>query len=250
MDLLAVNNLTVWYETLFGDIRALDHLTLTVQSGTVTCLLGRNGAGKTTLLNTISGVVTDYDGKITQGDIHFAGKSLIKWTPAVIVSSGISHAPQGRHIFHTLSVKDNLKLGAYVKRHQKHAHRILREQMAAIYALFPVLGAKSSHRAGHLSGGEQQMLAIARALMSSPKLLILDEPFLGLAPGIINQILEGITTLKHQGLSLLLAEQNASAALSVADTGLVMEEGFIVAGGDPKTLQTRPKVKELFFGEM
>jgi branched-chain amino acid transport system ATP-binding protein len=247
--ILEISKLTVWYESLFGDIRSLDRCSLGVHKGRITCLLGVNGSGKTTLLRTLSGVIEDYDGKITHGEISFDGKKIIGFRPSHIVALGIGHAPQDRHIFYTLSIKDNLLLGAYMQRKGKGAGMIMDKAMQDVFDLFPVLQERQHQKSGTLSGGEQQMLSIARALMGAPRLLLLDEPFLGLAPIVIGEILNALERLKRKDLTILLAEQNAKAALSIADNGYVMDEGFIVARGEAQELLTSSKVREIYFGE-
>jgi branched-chain amino acid transport system ATP-binding protein len=208
-----------------------------------------NGAGKTTLLKTISGVVEDEDGKITHGNLFFMGKDIIGLRPSEIVTLGIGHAPQDRHVFHTLSVRDNLLLGSFVNRKGHNGKKLIRQHMEDVYGLFPVLKQRMNQKSGTLSGGEQQMLSIGRALMSNPRLLLLDEPFLGLAPIIINQIERSLLMLKKKNLSILLAEQDIKSALSIADKGYVMDEGYIVIGGDAEELLNSAKIKEVYFGE-
>ena len=247
--ILEINKLTVWYESLFGDIRSLDRCSLVVHKGAITCLLGVNGAGKTTLLRTLSGVIDDYDGKITHGEIAFDNKKITGLRPSRIVALGIGHSPQDRHIFYTLSIEDNLLLGAYMRRKGKKARMIIDRAVQDVFDLFPILQERRRQKSGTLSGGEQQMLSIGRALMGAPRLLLLDEPFLGLAPIVIKEILDSLDRLKQKGLTILLAEQNAKAALSIANDGYVMDEGFIVAKGEAKELLTSTKVKEIYFGE-
>jgi len=249
LKLLEIKNTTIWYESLFGDIRALDRCSLGIEKGNITCLLGINGAGKTTLFRTISGVISDFDGKITVGDILFNNKSLLKLNPHTIVSMGIGHAPQGRHIFYTLPVEDNLHLGAYPNRKELDSKKKIEKQKHFIFDLFPVLKERRLQKAGTLSGGEQQMLSIGRALMSRPKLLLLDEPFLGLAPVIIEEILKSLKYLKENDLTIFLAEQNAKAALSIADFGFVMDDGYIISQGDAGQLSASKVIQEVYFGD-
>jgi len=249
LKILEINKLTIWYESLFGDIRALDRCSLSIDKGSISCLLGVNGAGKTTLFRTISGVVDDFDGKITQGEILFDQKTLLKCRPHTIVSFGIGHAPQGRHIFFTLSVEDNLYLGAYPIHKTIQSKKQLEDDKQHVYDLFPVLQKRRKQKAGTLSGGEQQMLSIARALMSRPKLLLLDEPFLGLAPVIIEEILTSLRHLKEKGLTIFLAEQNAKAALSIADFGFVMDDGYIVGQGNADQLSASKVIQDVYFGD-
>jgi branched-chain amino acid transport system ATP-binding protein len=247
--MLKINNLTIWYESLFGDIRALDRCTLSVKQGSISCLLGINGAGKTTLFRTISGVISDADGKVTTGEILFRSKNLLKLKPHSIVSKGIGHAPQGRHIFYTLSVEDNLYLGAYPNRKEKDSKHQIEKEKHYLYDLFPVLKNRRHQKAGTLSGGEQQMLSIGRALMHRPELLLLDEPFLGLAPIIIEEIITALTHLNKKGVTIFLAEQNAKAALAVSDVGFVIDDGYIVDQGDADQLINSRVIKEVYFGE-
>jgi len=249
LKLLEINNFTIWYESLFGDIRALDRCSLTIEQGNITCLLGINGAGKTTLFRAISGVIGDFDGKITNGEILFNNKNLLKLNPHRIVSMGIGHAPQGRHIFYTLSAEDNLYLGAYPNRKEVGSKKQMEKEKQYVYDLFPVLKERHQQKAGTLSGGEQQMLSIGKALMSRPKLLLLDEPFLGLAPVIIKEILKTLKYLKEKGLTIFLAEQNAKAALSIADFGFVVDDGHIVSQGDAGQLSASKIIQEVYFGE-
>lgn len=249
MTILDIDNLTLWYESLFGDIKALDRCSISVERGSVTALIGINGAGKTTLLMTISGVVGDYDGKLTDGRIVFEGRDITGLAPLGVVSLGIAHAPQDRHVFYTIGVEENLLLGAYHRRRHPDAAGAIEKDKEAVFELFPVLRERKKQKAGTLSGGEQQMLSIGRALMSSPRLLILDEPFLGLAPMVIDEILKAMGRLKERGLTLLVAEQNVTEILSVADIGYVMDEGFIVTKGTAMELWNSEKIRAVYLGE-
>jgi len=249
LKILEIKELTIWYESLFGDIRALDRCSLTVEDGSITCLLGINGAGKTTLFKTLSGVVEDFDGKIVNGEILFLNQNIRGQGPSKIVSLGIGQAPQGRHIFHTLSVENNLILGAYLKRKEIRANGTMEKEKRKIFDLFPVLRERRGQKAGTLSGGEQQMLSIGRALMSKPKLLLLDEPFLGLAPMIIEEIITVLKHLLHSGLSILVAEQNARAALSAADFGFIIDDGHIIGNGPSDRLINNTLIRKVYFGE-
>jgi len=249
LKLLEINNLTIWYESLFGDIRALDRCSLRIEQGNISCLIGINGAGKTTLFRAISGVIDDFDGKITAGKILFNSKVLLKQKPHRIVTMGIGHAPQGRHIFFTLSVDDNLTLGAYPNRKEKDSKHQIEKKKQEIFDLFPVLKERRQQKSGTLSGGEQQMLSIGRALMANPRLLLLDEPFLGLAPVVIEEILKALRLLKEKGLTIFLSEQNAKAALSAADVGFIIDDGYIVDRGDAGQLSASKVIQEVYFGD-
>lgn len=249
MAILEIDNLTVWYESLFGDIKALDRCSLSVEEKGITCVLGVNGAGKTTLLKTISGVVDDFDGRMTSGRVLFKGQDISDCAPSKIVSLGIGHSPQDRHVFFTLPVEDNLLLGAYSRRKSRNSREKIREDVEAVFNLFPVLGERRNQKAGKLSGGEQQMLSIGRALMSDPKLLLLDEPLMGLAPIVIEEIKESFKVLKKRGLTLLVGEQNVIEILDVADIGYVIDDGFIVDRGAAGELMNSRKIREVFLGE-
>jgi branched-chain amino acid transport system ATP-binding protein len=249
MALLDIHNLTVWYESLFGDLRALHRCSLSIPEGHVVSLLGVNGAGKTSLFMTISGVLKEYDGKVTEGHIRFLDKDILGIHAAVIVSLGLVHAPQGRHIFHSLSVADNLLLGGYTLRGTGGGKKRIGKNTDRIYHLFPVLAEKRGQSAGSLSGGEQQMLNIGRALMSAPSMMLLDEPFLGLAPLVIRMIAGAVTRLKEEGLTLCLAEQNTGAVLPLSDQVYMMDRGYIYPGGDPGALKENPAYTRLFPGD-
>ncbi len=245
MSLLQVERLTVWYESIFGDVRALDRCSLSVEKGSITCLIGQNGAGKSTLFKTVSGVISEEDGKITNGTIRFRGEEITGRSPPAVVSRGLLHAPQGRHVFHTMSVLDNLILGGYSRRRRKHHRTLAMERRNRIYELFPILRERAGQKAGTLSGGEQQMLSMGRALMADPELLMLDEPFLGLAPRIVEEILRALFALKREGLTLLLAEQDVRSALRAADCGIILERGYAIAAGSPEKLSELPTVRDL-----
>ncbi len=218
--MLKVNDVSTYY----GPIRALKQVNLHVEQGEIVALIGANGAGKTTLLNTISGLLNP-----RHGQILFDGHDIAGHSPESIVRLGVSLVPERRQIFSTLSVRDNLLLGAY--------HRFRRDgksldgDIAKMYELFPILEKRQAQMGGTLSGGEQQMLALARGLMSQPKLLMLDEPSVGLAPLIVREILRIVAELRTRGATILLVEQNARAALSVADRGYVLENGRIALEG-------------------
>jgi branched-chain amino acid transport system ATP-binding protein len=232
---LRVADLHVYY----GEIHALKGASLTVEKGEIVALLGPNGAGKTTTLKTISGLLAPRSGTIT-----LDGESLVGQPSHVIVHRGIAHSPEGRKIFNRLTVADNLELGAYLR-----ADGAIREDMERVFALFPRLRERRSQVAGTLSGGEQQMLAIGRALMTRPRLLLLDEPSMGLAPVLVEQIFETIQGINRQGTPILLVEQNAAVALTVAHRGYVLETGSIVLEGPARTLAADAGVRQAYLGE-
>jgi len=214
-----------------------------IQPGEIVCLIGANGAGKTTLLNTISGLIVPREGEILFEDKPIQGKS-----PEEIVQLGISQVPEGRQIFPYHTVQENLELGAYLQ----FAHRSRRQvyqDLERIYELFPILKERRKQLAGTLSGGEQQMLAIGRALMSRPKLLLLDEPSMGLAPKVMQEIFQTILELQKQGVTILLVEQNARAALVVSDRAYVLETGRLVLQGESKELINDPEVRRAYLGK-
>ncbi len=233
---LQVNNLHVYY----GNIHALKGINLQVNQGEVVSLIGANGAGKTTSLQTISGLLPS-----KEGEILFKGKHIEKEKADRIARQGLVQVPEGRRVFSGLSVLDNLKLGAFsVKADaEENMHEINK-----IYRLFPVLQERKHQKAGTLSGGEQQMLAMGRALMGRPELLLLDEPSMGLSPLFVEKIFEVISQLKERGTTILLVEQNANLALSVADRAYVMETGKIVKEGSAKDLRRDPSVKAAYLG--
>ncbi|HVU09344.1 MAG TPA: ABC transporter ATP-binding protein [Verrucomicrobiae bacterium] len=234
--MLEIKNLTVGY----GAIMALHGISLSVPDGKIVTLIGANGAGKTTTLKTISGLL-----KPKSGEIVYAGKSIAGLPPHQIVARGLSHAPEGRMIFANLTVLENLQIGAYLQRDRK----IIGRELENVFHLFPRLKERESQIAGTLSGGEQQMLAIGRALMSQPKLLLLDEPSLGLAPLLVKTIFEKIVEInRQQGLTILLVEQNANLALEISHFGYVLETGKIILRDDSTTLRQNPKVKSAYLG--
>jgi len=232
--LLRVDHLASHY----GRIRALRGVTLDIRAGEIVTLVGANGAGKTTLLRTISGVQ-----KASAGAIQFEGRDITRARPHARVALGIAQVPEGRQIFAPLSVADNLRLGAYLRRDADIASDTER-----VFAMFPILEQFRGRPGGSLSGGQQQMLAIGRALMSRPKLLLLDEPSMGLAPLLVDQILEAITRLKGEGVTIFLVEQNAFAALSIADRGYVLETGSVILSGSGRELIADEKVKAAYLG--
>jgi branched-chain amino acid transport system ATP-binding protein len=236
MPLLSVNNLEVSY----GAIRALQGVSLDVEKGEIVTLIGGNGAGKTTLLRTISGLI-----KPKRGDISWQDSTPITaMRPDRIVRLGLSHVPEGRQIFANLTVRENLMLGAYSRRDKDS----IRTDADHAYSLFPILAERREQKAGTLSGGEQQMLAIARALMSRPKLLLLDEPSLGLAPLVIRKIFDIIRTINRDGTTVFLVEQNAHMALTVANRAYVLQTGRVVKGGNAHDLLHDPEVKRAYLG--
>ena len=232
--LLEVRNLNVSY----GGIRALRDVSLNVEEGEIVALLGSNGAGKTTTLRAISGLIPH------SGSIAFAGRDLRRRSPDEIVRFGLGHAPEGRRIFARMSVRENLALGAYTVRSKSEVD----ERLAFVLATFPVLEERLSQSGGTLSGGEQQMLAIGRALMSSPRLLMLDEPSLGLAPLVVQTIFGIIKSLNERGTTILLVEQNAQQALRVATRGYVLETGSIRLEDTGAHLLENPLVTEAYLG--
>ncbi len=235
--LLEIKNI----ETYYGLIYAIRGVSLIVPKGSITAILGNNGAGKSTILKTIMGLIDDQPDK---GTIDFKGKRIDGNDTEKIVRAGISYVPEGREVFEELTVKENLAMGAYI-RSDKSAIEKDRQQ---VYAYFPVLKEREGQWAGTLSGGEQQMLAIGRALMSRPQLLLLDEPSLGLSPLLVKEIFKIIQTIKAQGVTILLVEQNARMALTVSDTGLILENGRFVMKGKSKELMEDKDVKEFYMG--
>ncbi len=232
--LLVVEDLFVSY----GSIEAVKGISFSVNRGELVTILGANGAGKTTTMRTISGLI-----KAKSGSIRYKNIELTSMPAHKIVALGISQAPEGRRVFGTLTVEENLFLGAYTK------EKLNKKVLSWIYELFPRLKERKNQLAGTLSGGEQQMLAIGRALMSEPELLLLDEPSLGLAPVLVKTIFETIKQIKDEGTTILLVEQNAKAALKLADRGYVLEVGKIVMEGTSKELISSPKIQEAYLGK-
>ena len=235
MALLEINDLHVFY----GQIHALRGVTLNVPKDKIITLIGANGAGKTTMLNAVSSILA-----AEEGSIIFADEDINELSPHHVVAKGVVQVPEGRRIFGRLSVLENLRMGAFL-RNDKAGIKQSEEQMLD---MFPVLRERVSQVAGTLSGGEQQMLAMARALMSKPTMLLLDEPSMGLAPMLVQQIFETVQEIRKQGVSVLLVEQNAFMALQIADYGYVMETGEIVLEGDAKKLLEDDSVKEAYLG--
>jgi branched-chain amino acid transport system ATP-binding protein len=229
--------------TFYGRIRALDRVSLKVEEGEVVCLIGANGAGKTTLLNTISGMVP-----ASQGEVIFAGKPITKMPAESVVGLGISHIPERRQVFGSLSVVDNLTLGAY-SRARRDGRAAIQRDIERVFMLFPILKTRSKQLAGTLSGGEQQMLAVGRGLMARPKLMLLDEPSLGLAPLIVQEIFKILADLRRDGTTILLVEQNARAALRLADRGYVLETGRVVLSGTAAELAADGDLQRAYLGK-
>jgi branched-chain amino acid transport system ATP-binding protein len=235
---LRVRNLTSCY----GKITALENVSLHVWENEIVSIIGANGAGKTTLVNAISGVVPSVRGTIHLNGIDIRGKG-----PEDIVEMGLTQVPEGRQIFNSLSVIDNLRLGAYL-RYKKGKAKEVRRDLDEVYGIFPILRERRGQKAGTLSGGEQQMLAIARGLMARPSLLILDEPSLGLAPRITADIIEVVSGLKTKGITILLIEQNARAALAISDRCYVIETGNVLVEGEGRALLGDGDVKRAYLG--
>ena len=234
--MLRLENVHASYEV----IEVLRGVSLEVKEGDIVTIIGANGAGKTTTLMSISGLI-----KINKGTIFFKNREVTNLPPNDIVSLGISQVPEGRRIFPRLTVLENLEMGGFLCKNKNEA----KSRLSMVYDYFPILSERSRQLGGTLSGGEQQMLAIGRALMSGPKLLLLDEPSLGLAPMVVSKIFEIIRKINSQGVTVLLVEQNARAALMLAKRGYVMETGMIIMSDDAKTLAANKKVKEAYLGE-
>jgi branched-chain amino acid transport system ATP-binding protein len=235
--LLEIKNIETFYTLIY----ALRGVSLTVEEGTITAVLGNNGAGKSTVLKTVMGLLDDQPDK---GTIEFMGKRIDGKDPEVIVRRGISYVPEGREVFEELSVRENLLMGAYIRRDRAG----IKKDFDRIYRYFPVLKQRADQWAGTLSGGEQQMLAIGRALMNGPKLLFLDEPSLGLSPILVRDIFKIISTINEEGVTILLVEQNARMALTISDVGLILENGRFVMKGKAKELLEDKDVQEFYLG--
>ncbi|MCK4273412.1 MAG: ABC transporter ATP-binding protein, partial [Dehalococcoidales bacterium] len=227
-------------DVFYGDVQALWEVSIQVEEGTIVALVGANGAGKTTLLKTISGI-----NSAARGEILFSGEHLENLKPQNVVDRGIMHVPEGRRLFANLTVLENLRLGAYVPR----ARPFFAESLERSFTLFPVLQTRKNQKAGSLSGGEQQMLAIARALMGRPKLLMLDEPSLGLSPIFVKTIFELISTLNEQKATILLVEQNINQALKIAHQAYVLKTGKIVMSGAGNELLADEEIRKAYIGE-
>ena len=236
MSMLKVTDLQVYY----GVIQALKGISFEVNEGEVTALIGANGAGKTTILHTVTGLINQKAGKI-----EFEGKDISHIPAYKIVAEGMAHVPEGRRVFAELSVYDNLMMGAYTRKDKKE----IAETLAMVYKRFPRLEERKKQMAGTLSGGEQQMLAMGRALMSKPKIILMDEPSMGLSPIFVNEIFDIIKAVSASGTTVLLVEQNAKKALSIADRAYVLETGKIILEGDAKVLMNDERVKKAYLGE-
>ena len=234
--MLEVKNLDVNY----GAIRALSDISFDVQQGEIVALIGANGAGKTTALNTISGLLP-----IAKGHIVFKGQDITNAPPHRIVNLGISHVPEGRRVFPRMTVFENLEMGAFSRKDKAG----IKQSMHDIFQLFPRLAERRNQMAATLSGGEQQMLAMGRALMAKPTLMLMDEPSMGLAPMLVAEIFRIINDINSSGTTILLVEQNANIALSVANRAFVMETGNIIIKGDAKELAVNPEVRKVYLGE-
>ena len=236
MSMLKIEDLHVYY----GMIHALKGLSFEVNEGEVITLIGANGAGKTTTLHTVTGLLRPKSGKII-----FEGKDLTKTAPHKIVEMGMAHVPEGRRVFQNLTVLANLRLGAYTK----HNKAEINETLEMVYERFPRLKERASQIAGTLSGGEQQMLAMGRALMSKPRIILMDEPSMGLSPLLVSEIFDIIKSISAGGTTVLLVEQNAKKALSIADRAYVLETGRIVLSGKASDLMNDDSVKKAYLGE-
>jgi len=233
--MLEIKNVNVYY----GVIHALKDISLSVQEGEIVTLIGANGAGKTSTLRTISGLI-----KATSGSIKLNGKEIRGMSAQEIVKMGISHVPEGRRIFPDMTVLENLEMGAFLRKDKSG----IKKDMESVYERFPVLGKRRKQLAGTLSGGEQQMLAMGRALMSKPRIMLLDEPSMGLAPLLVREIFEIIKDINSQGTTILLVEQNANMALSIAHRAYVLETGSIVLEGSAKELAQSQDIKKAYLG--
>ena len=236
MAMLEVKDLEVYY----GMIQAIKGLSFEVNEGEVIALIGANGAGKTTILHTITGLLSP-----TKGSVIFEGKDITKIPAHKIVSLGMAHVPEGRRVFAELSVYQNLKMGAYTRKDKDEIEKTLE----TVYKRFPRLKERQNQLAGTLSGGEQQMLAMGRALMSKPRIILMDEPSMGLSPILVNEIFDIIQSVSASGTTVLLVEQNAKKALSIADRAYVLETGKIVMSGDADELMNDDSIKKAYLGE-
>lgn len=240
--MLKIENIEVVYQTY---ILVLKGLSLEAAPGAITALIGTNGAGKTTTLKAISGLLGPEDGAVISGRIEYDGQDITHWAPEKRVAAGLVQIMEGRRIFQDLTVAENLDVGGYLER----SRSVLAARRELVYSYFPRLQERRQQIAGYMSGGEQQMLAIGRALMSGPKFIMLDEPSMGLAPILVREVFEIVQRLRdEQGLSILLVEQNARAALGIADHGFVMEDGKVVLDGPASDLRSNQDVQEFYLG--
>jgi branched-chain amino acid transport system ATP-binding protein len=237
--MLRASNLEVVYDDV---VLALRGVSLAVPDGAIVALLGSNGAGKTTLLRALTGLLDIHDGEITKGSVSLDDEPIHRWRPERVVGRGVRQVLEGRRVFVELSVEDNLKVGAHT------ARAAMRDNLERIYALFPLLADRRAKTAGYLSGGEQQMLAMGRAMMSDPRFLLLDEPSLGLSPKLVEQVRDTIVEINGAGTGILLVEQNATMALSIAGHGYVMETGRIVLDKAAEQLLRDDDVREFYLG--
>lgn len=234
--MLKIRDLSVHY----GKIRAVRNIDMDIQQGEIVSLIGANGAGKSTTLRALSGLV-----KTASGKIEFLGKDITDWNPKAIVEAGISHCPEGRQVFPRMTVMENLEMGAFIRKDKQN----LQSDYAMIFDYFPILAQRRTQLGGTLSGGEQQMLAIGRALMSRPQLLLLDEPSLGLAPLLVEKIFEIIQNINREGVTVLLIEQNAWQALNISNRGYVLETGSVAVAGAAADLLHDDHVRRAYLGE-
>jgi branched-chain amino acid transport system ATP-binding protein len=237
--MLRASNLEVVYDDVVLAVRGVS---LAVPDGGIVALLGSNGAGKTTLLRALTGLLDIHDGEVTKGSVSLDDRAIHRWRPERVVNAGVRQVLEGRRVFVELSVEDNLKVGAHT------ARAGMRDNLDRIYELFPVLADRRAKTAGYLSGGEQQMLAMGRALMSEPRFLLLDEPSLGLSPRLVEQVRDVIVEINRTGTGILLVEQNATMALSIAGHGYVMETGRIVLDKPAEALLRDDDVREFYLG--
>jgi branched-chain amino acid transport system ATP-binding protein len=235
--MLSLNGVVTYY----GNIQALKGISLEVTEGEIVALIGSNGAGKSTTLRTISGLLP-----VNSGEILFRGEPIHSIPPFEIIKRGIAHCPEGRRVWPDMTVFENLRMGAYLRKDLSE----MKNDLGKMYGLFPILEERQNQLAGSLSGGEQQMLAIARALMSKPKLLLLDEPTLGLAPIIVERVAETITSLNQAGSTILLVEQNAKLALTISSHGYVLQVGRIIMSGSSKDLLVNEEVQRAYLGRV
>jgi len=233
--MLEINKLSVKYD----NIRVLHYISIQIRKGEMVALIGANGAGKTTVLRTISGLL-----KAESGEILFEGRDIMKMSSHNIVASGIVHVPEGRQIFTKMTIEENLKLGAYLQKDKS----VMKRNFEKVFSLFPILKQRLHQQAGTLSGGEQQMLAIGRALLGNPKLLLLDEPSMGLSPIMTQQVFSVLESLKKEGITMLLVEQNAYEALEISDRAYILETGNITLEGRSRDLIQDPNVKKAYLG--